>query len=273
MPLPNLLVIGSMKAGTYSLHNYLHEHPDVYMSQKRKEVNFFIEEMNWRRGPHWYSKFFASESPVRGESSTRYSMSQCFAGVPERAAATVPDAKLIYLVRDPVRRLLSHYVHNVDDSLEHRSFEQVLEAPDRDEYIETGCYWNQLQLWLTHFDEANIKVVCFEDLVNDKAKTMRSVFEFLCVNPDYESTQLAANHNSSADKRRETPAGRVVRKLVGRRALRRNPLLRNCFTKEIPRPLFEFARHRDIVQRYQQQTQQLEDFCGRSFEHWDFSFR
>ena len=109
--LPNLIIIGAMKCGTSALHQYLDQHPDIAMS-KEKELDFFIEDRNWRKGLDWYRSMFPDSGVVRGEASPDYTHYPAIPGVPERMHTVVPGAKLIYMVRDPVERMLSQYMHN-----------------------------------------------------------------------------------------------------------------------------------------------------------------
>src|SRR5262245_43211435 len=104
--LPNLIVIGAGKCGTTSLHLYLGLHPEISMTQQ-KELNFFVAELNWRRGLGWYEEQFREGTPVRGESSVAYSEYPQRQGVPERMAALVPDVNIVYCVRDPFERMVS----------------------------------------------------------------------------------------------------------------------------------------------------------------------
>lgn len=94
--LPNFLVIGAMKAGTTSMHRYLDAHPDVFMATQ-KELNFFIEELNWSKGLGWYEERFAEagDATARGEASPGYAGYPVRRGVPERIAATLPDARFV----------------------------------------------------------------------------------------------------------------------------------------------------------------------------------
>src|SRR5688500_4010417 len=108
--LPNLIIIGGLKCGTTSIHHYLGLHPEVQMS-KPKELNFFVSELNWDLGIPWYKSRFDSRFPVRGESSPHYTNQPRFRGVAERIRDNVPDARLIYMVRDPISRILSHWRH------------------------------------------------------------------------------------------------------------------------------------------------------------------
>src|SRR5437016_1007207 len=109
--MPSFIVIGAQKAGTTSLDSYLRTHPQVAMSSV-KETNFFVEERAWGKGRRWYEGLFdaAGTATAVGEASPTYSMFPLFAGVPERMARLLPEARLIYLVRDPIERIRSAYI-------------------------------------------------------------------------------------------------------------------------------------------------------------------
>ena len=148
--LPTFLIIGAAKAGTTSLHHYLQLHPDICMSNV-KELNFFIEEVCWHKGVDWYASRFDG-SPVRGEGSPSYANFPVYDGVPQRAASVVPDAKLIYCVRDPVDRVVSHFrmerARAGDASL---SLPDVALRHPRNPYIRQSKYWLQLSQWLDFY--------------------------------------------------------------------------------------------------------------------------
>src|SRR5947208_8199938 len=105
--LPNLLIIGAQKCGTTSLHAYLDRHSDVHMAAE-KELDFFIADRAWRNGPAWYAGRFRDDAAVRGEASPNYTGWPVWDGVARRAAALIPLARLVYLVRDPLGRIGSH---------------------------------------------------------------------------------------------------------------------------------------------------------------------
>ena len=110
--LPNLVVIGGLKCGTTSLHHYLNLHPQIAMSRP-KELNFFVDELNWELGPDWYASHFSADAAVRGESSPHYTNRPRFEGVAGRMHGLLGEARVAYVVRYPIDRLLSHYLHNV----------------------------------------------------------------------------------------------------------------------------------------------------------------
>ncbi len=123
--LPNLVLIGGLKCGTTSLHHYLNLHPQVAMSRP-KELNFFVAELNWDLGADWYASHFDPGADVRGETSPHYTNRPRLEGVARRMRELLDDVRILYAVRDPIERLLSHYVHNVGGGYESRPLEQVL---------------------------------------------------------------------------------------------------------------------------------------------------
>src|SRR3954451_20008821 len=174
--LPNLIIIGGLKCGTTSIHHYLGLHPEINMS-KPKELNFFVDELNWDLGLDWYRGRFDERYPVRGESSPHYTNLPYFEGVPERIHKHIPDAKLIYMVRDPISRILSHWCHAVGAGYETRPMEDALARSDQT-YVTRSRYWLQLQSFLQRFDRSQIDVITQEELQSDRQGTMRKAFGF-----------------------------------------------------------------------------------------------
>src|SRR5688500_8499904 len=186
--LPNLIVIGGLKCGTTSLHHYLNLHPEIAMSRP-KELNYFVAELNWPLGRDWYASHFEPEAAARGESSPHYTNRPRFEGIAARLAQTTPDARLIYMVRDPIDRMLSHYLHNIGGGYDDRPLEQALAEPES-AYVDRGRYFFQLEPYLDRFDRDRIALVTREELKTDRAATMRRVFSFLGVEEDFTSEQF-----------------------------------------------------------------------------------
>ena len=199
--LPNFVIIGAMKCGTTSLHEYLDLHPQIAMS-RIKEPAFFIEEHNWHKGLDWYRSLFPSPAMAMGESSTSYTKYPTFGDVPKRMHSILPDAKLIYLVRDPVDRIVSQYIHRAAHHGETRSLENAVSRVEKNEYILYSKYNLQLSKYLEYYPRERILVVTFEDMRRDKRGMMRRVFEFLGVDSSFDSEQFDQVHNRSAEKRR-----------------------------------------------------------------------
>jgi hypothetical protein len=155
MTLPTFVVVGAMKAGTVSLRHYLDEHPDVFLGRGGMlgEPNYFVAEYNWPRGLAWYESLFdgAGQAGAVGECSPCYSMAPAFPGVPERMARVIPDARLVYVVREPVARMQSMYMHQVSAGRERRRAEEAL-LDDR--YLGRAGTGSSLRRFLTTSTQA-----------------------------------------------------------------------------------------------------------------------
>jgi hypothetical protein len=185
--LPNLVVIGAQKCGTSSLHNYLATHPQISMSRV-KEINFFNDEIHWGYGPQWYARHF-EPGQVRGESSPAYTFLPETAGTAERMHRLLPDARLIYLVRDPVERIRSNYVHQRARGLEPRPFAEVAIDPDGI-YVNHTRYATQLRPFIELFGRERLLIASQEKLLAERAATLRRVFRFLGVDESFESPEF-----------------------------------------------------------------------------------
>ncbi len=184
MTRPTFVVIGAMKAGTVSLRHYLDEHPGVFLGRGGRfgEPNFFIAEYNWPRGRGWYESLFdgAGKAAAIGECSPSYTMAPAFGGVPERMAQIVPDARLVYVVRDPIARMQSMYMHQVSAGRERRRAEAAL-LDER--YIGPSRYGFQLAAFLDHFDRSQVLVIASEVLRDRPREALSAVFGHIAVDP------------------------------------------------------------------------------------------
>ena len=129
--LPDFVVIGAMKSGTSSLHEYLDSLPDVCMSRPKEPAYFVPERFAWR-SEEWYSGFFTAKPLARhrGEVSPHYSIRHVYPGVVERMHAVMPDARIVYLVRDPIERIRSEWMHHVARGRINRSLAEEIRVPE-----------------------------------------------------------------------------------------------------------------------------------------------
>ncbi len=190
--LPTFVVIGAMKCGTTALHGLLAARPDISMSAP-KELNFFFGGRddgrragaagpswmtgNWSRGIKWYAGHFDPRSPVRGEASPGYT-SPSHPEAPARMGSVLPDARLVYLVRDPVDRAVSQYHHHVAQGTETRPAGTALLDP-ASQYVARGRYHERLLPFLGHYPLERIAVVSQEALLRDTAQTLAGVLRFV----------------------------------------------------------------------------------------------
>lgn len=198
---PNLVIVGVHKCGTTALHNYLGLHPQVFMS-RTKELNFFVEELNWSRGLEWYEPRFdqrAAEEGVRvfGESSPSYANYPKVQGVAERMASTIPDAKLIFMVRDPVERVISHYRMERARGPAQRSLVDSALKHFRNPFVKQSMYWLQLRQFVEHFPMSRIMVLSQEELLEARRRTLRRAFEFIEVDPTFDHPEFDELHNTT----------------------------------------------------------------------------
>jgi hypothetical protein len=201
MTLPTFVVIGAMKAGTVSLRHYLGEHPDVFLGRGGTlgEPNYFIAEDNWSRGRGWYESLFDDAGPAAaiGECSPCYTWAHVYRGVPERMAQLVPEARLVYVVRDPIARMQSMYMHQVSAGRERRRPEVAL-LDDR--YLGPSLYGFQLAAFLDHFDRSQVLVIASEVLRDRPREALSAVFDHLTVDPAAVDLGKRRQDHRSADK-------------------------------------------------------------------------
>ena len=271
--LPNLVVIGAQKCGTSGLHFYLGMHPEISMSSP-KELNFFVRERNWTRGIEWYRGHFDPASPVRGESSPNYTTYPHHLGVPERMHEVVPDAKLIYLVRDPIERIAAHWVHNYAKRREKGDLAATLLHPNTT-YILRSQYHLQLSQFLNHYSESQVLVLEQEDLRARRTETLREVFTFLGVDSSFAHPRFHRERHRSSRKRRATWLGMKVQPLRRTRWGSRVPkVMWNALDaglplgKPIPRPRVREALGPDVLEVLHEDAERLRELTGLRFEHW-----
>jgi hypothetical protein len=276
--LPNVIVIGGLKCGTTSLHHYLNLHPEAGMSRP-KELNFFVSELNWELGLDWYRSHFPADRPVRGETSPHYTNRPRFEGVAERMKdALAADARVIYMVRHPLERLLSHYLHNVSGGYESRELSDAV-ADERSSYVQRGLYAYQLEPYLEAFGPERILIVSREELGRERDATVRRVFEFCGIEPGFTSPEF--------DREWETGSGkgsggfrlmdRAVR-MPGLRALDRNfdrlpermrwlveRVVHDPGSGEAPKPELDPELRKRLASVFRPDAMRLEEIAGRPF--------
>jgi hypothetical protein len=282
--MPNLIIIGGLKCGTTSIHHYLGLHPQIHMS-KPKELNFFVKELNWDLGIPWYEGRFDDRFEVRGESSPHYTNLPRYDGVAARLRDNLPDARLLYMVRDPISRILSHWRHATGAGYETRPMEDVLLRDDQT-YVTRSMYWMQLQPYLELFPAEQIEVIAQEELQGDREGTMRRAFEFAGVDPSFTSEQFDREWEKSTAK--ESDQYQFMEKLIklpGFRSFDRNfdrlPESMRWIVEKVvhdpekppaPKPKLPDDLFETIRGRFGEDVAELQKFAGREFAGWhDYS--
>jgi hypothetical protein len=270
---PNLIVIGAMKCGTTSLHHYLDLHPEIQMSTP-KELAFFAADRNWGRGVDWYMAHFTPEAPVRGESSPQYTNHPARVGVAERMSVLLPDARLIYMVRDPIERMISEYLHRSATGEERRPIAQALH--DR-RYLDPSRYRVQLDRYLRHYPRDRIHVADAEDLRHRRESTLRAIFGFLGVDASFTSPGFERLWEATAGKNRKYALLQRARRLPVLRSTGRLPqgarwaLERVKYSTvggRVERPRLDDALRDELLAELGDDAMGIREFAGREFAGW-----
>lgn len=299
MKLPNFLVIGAGKAGTTSLYFYLAQHPEVFMSAL-KEVNFFAVEGQQLRfnGPRddreakycfsvtsleSYSRLFAEATNQKaiGEISPYYLYS---AQAPERINFHIPNVKLIAILRNPVDRAYSNFLHLQRDGREPlKSFAEAIKAEENRVrqnwspswyYQGSGFYSHLLSRYYQKFDKQQIKIWLYEDYVSQTVKTTQEIFEFIGVDPSFKP-DASERYNVSG-----IPKYQFVHDLISRKNLIKTlakPVLPKSIVKtltairdnnlEKPEKLNPDLRQK-LVNAYSEDINKLQDLLQRDLSSW-----
>lgn len=207
-PKPNLFIIGAAKSGTTSLHHYLSEHPDVFMSDP-KEPGFFARGFEgFPKDEGWYRSLFEEGATCRyrGESSTHYTKLPTYSGAAEGIAAYCDRPRLIYLMRDPIDRAISHYWHGARQNAEFRSPLRAIK--EGVQYKAYGEYDRQLRPFLRRFPPETLFITTFEELVARPREVTSDVFAWLDLDPERAPRSFPAEN---------TTPGSIERMAVGQR--------------------------------------------------------
>lgn len=194
---PNLFIIGAQKCGTSSLHNYLNEHPDIFMSTPIKEPGYYVD---WSVMKSYYDKKnmpfnnrgsmlsrgmlrgYRGESII-GESSTFYTNGH--RNIPKDAWTSndmkLESIRMIYLVRHPLDRIRSHYLHYCRNQGFYGDINDFVRT--NEEAIEICRYGKQLSWYAQYLDRKQIHVASFESLVTTPQSVVADVYEFLDLPP------------------------------------------------------------------------------------------
>jgi hypothetical protein len=294
--MPSFLVIGAAKSGTTSLYHYLAQHPDVFMSPVKEPKFFALEgERPSFRGPgdaeadavttlEDYRALFEGvngESAV-GEASPLYLYLEKAVG---RIKHHVPEAKFIAVLRNPVDRAYSSFLHKVRDGRETTTdFAEALASEERRiregwaygwHYKRRGFYHEQLNRYYEAFGREKVRVYLYEDLRRDPRGLLRDAYGFLGVDETF-VPDLSLEHNVSG-----IPKNRLVHSLLrGRNPVKAalKPLLpeglRKKLTVDLQRRNLEKAPpippevRRELVEEYREDVLKLQGLIDRDLSGW-----
>ncbi len=203
----DFLIIGTQKAGTTSLYNYIDEHPQIFVPEV-KEIQYFVDDRFYSQGPKYLDPFFKGADTAKTIGMAYVHMLPC-SGCPKRVAEFNPDMKLIIMLRDPVKRAFSAYNFAVKNGWEKKDVRFLdslqLEADrlsgnytERYElaYFHNGLYHRHLSNWAKFFPKENMLILKDSELRHERKKTLRKVFAFLGVDQEAD-IDLEIEHNKA----------------------------------------------------------------------------
>jgi hypothetical protein len=285
---PQLFLIGAQKAGTTTFAAALDQYSNITVSTP-KETAFFTR--NWDKGTAWYEQCFKGpQESLFVDATPAYTLGPTdlfplpsdrpdhpYAAIPERIRSVAPDARFIYIVREPAARTYSSYWHRVRAREEKRPFRDAIEADTY--YLRGSDYYGQILNYLQHFERDAFLFLRFEDVVKDLDDCLRQCFDFLGIRPGEKTAPLdKAQKNRSfqynlagramaavfpSDKGFENFVG-TVKRLVPEPL---KPLLARTITAGIP-PLDD-ADRRFLQDIFRDRNRQLAALTGLSLDHWD----
>ncbi|NJK38149.1 MAG: sulfotransferase domain-containing protein [Oscillatoriales cyanobacterium RM2_1_1] len=175
---PDFIIIGAMKCATSTLHEQLALQSGIFMSEL-KEPNFFSNDEQYARGLDWYQAHFAAAQAdeLCGESSTHYTKLPTYPQTIERLQGYLPEVKLIYVMRHPIKRLVSQYVHEWSQRRISVEINQAVNS--HPELIDYSRYTLQLEPYFKAFGPDRVLPVFFERLFHTPQIELERVCQFI----------------------------------------------------------------------------------------------
>lgn len=277
-PRMDFVVIGAMKAATSTVCEYLEYHPDVHMVPG-SEPNYFNLDRNYEKGPDWYENFLDNPAPgqICGEGSNDYAARDCHPDVAERIHGYNPGMKIIYMVRQPLDRIVSAWIQvrvqggdDVPPSLD----KTVQQMPDQ--FVGQSRYWHNLAPFRERFAEDQIFIGFMEDLNADPDTFYGSLCDFLQISPMKLQKELRAN--PSAGKRVPSRLYTIINRLpfIGTikkflpKGLRASVKKHALSKPASARPEFSADVKRQLIAELSQDSASLLRHCGKPAGFWKF---
>ncbi|MEM6549716.1 MAG: sulfotransferase domain-containing protein [Pseudomonadota bacterium] len=282
--LPDFVVVGALRAGTTTLYSLLGQVEGICVSDI-KETDYFIAELNHKKGYDWYRGLFRDPTKICGDVSPNYSTSDRFPGVAERLKAASPGVKIVYVVRDPVDRARSHYQHTWLKDEQIAAPDQLCETAQGRHIIEASMYYRQIAPFAACFPREQIMIVDFDDLRTDPHGVLRRVVDFvgagiseaalaaIDTSPQNSSKDLAALpgwwlHARRSLETRSPALFRAIRAMVPSGVLSSLRKAMATATPDRKPPTFSS----DVISRVEREVAedaaQFRQFSGKNFPNW-----
>jgi hypothetical protein len=275
MSLPNFIIIGAMKAATTTLYGQLRQQRGIFMAEP-KEPNFFSNDEQYARGSDWYQKLFADARPgdLIGEASTHYTKRPTYPATIRRMAALLKRPRLIYLMRHPIDRLVSQYIHEWSKGRIRCSLEHAIER--HPELIHYSRYAFQLEPYFQSYGEQAVLPVFFERLAVEPQEELERVCRFIGYERQPYWDKMLAPRNISKERIRkfsfydvliDSKLARKLRHTLVPKSLRASIRQRLVVPE---RPVLSAAARSKLEQIFDSDLVALKDWLGRSITCQNF---
>lgn len=283
---PNLFIGGAQKSGTTSLHYFLSKHPDIFIPKKPEELHFFDLDENYSKGLDWYMAYFSQwqGEPIIAQTSPLYIYKT---QVPARIQAFNPEAKFIFILRNPLDRAYSHYWNSVRYGYEHLSFEEALDQEKerinknsdfrrKYSYADRGKYTEQLLRFYNFFPRENILILLFEQLINSYIDIGNICGTFLDIDPNQ---FVYSKGKKSVYNQAEVPRFNFLQQLISKHYERQSiqgdmdiPLtvriIQKINLKRIKYPAIREKTKSRLLSYFKNEIISLQDLLNIDLQHW-----
>ena len=272
---PDFIIIGSMKSATSTLQDQLVQQDGICMCDP-KEPNFFSDDEQYKKGLDWYSNLFSDfpEGSLLGEASTHYTKLPVYPKTVERLNKHVRGTRYIYVMRHPVDRLISHYIH--EWSMGNYKCD-INEAISRyPELVSYSCYSMQLQPYFATFGNDSVLPVFFDRLVNHSQSELERVCQFIGYKNKPKWHQDLKAKNISNKRIRKFPLYDLLIETKVARIIRRNLVpkqIRNLVKSKLrmqQRPVINEKNMKELENIFNKDLAVLSKHLGKEINCHDF---
>lgn len=256
----NFFIVGAMKSGTTSLHHLLSSHPNICMSNKGLE--YFNQ--NFEKGIDWYIKQFRKKVKYFGEATPNYSKFHVWSATAANIYNSFPDSKIIYIVRDPIDRIISHLHHDLyRDRIYVKDIDK--EVLSSQNYLLTSSYYYQISKFLEYFDRKSILILPFELLRDKPQDFINNVMMFLDL-PNY-SLQGSPKFYAS-ETRYLIKWFDFAKKIFPAKIRRFYFLFFYLLNIKLPKPKLSESTVKVLREKLKPDVERLKTHCSYEFSEW-----
>lgn len=289
MILPNTILLGAQKAGTTSLFNWIGQHPDVFAPPGMKDYEFFSRDDVFSQNLFSFSKAFSrhSNEKIILHGCTNYIYFSKKSS--ERISQTIPDARMLLVLRNPIDRAYSAYwdarkvavetclsfedaIDLEQKRIEHGNFKEISSLT----YISHGFYARQIEWYYKVFSKDKIKIILFDDIKNSPLDTIREIFYFLEIEenfqPNFQIKNEAGLPKSVALQKllQKVKMPKIIRPLIPIEKVSdiKTKIIRNLNVKRTGYPQMNNDTYSKLYEVYKKEIEALEVIIKKDLSGW-----